>query len=147
MPDFSLHLILSKTGFLNLTFGNIVMIVAGLLFIYLAIVEKMEPYELLPIGCGIILTNLPLTRMMAFSDEVQGSGLLGIFFHYGLSKPVGYVVKPANTIVFKYYVSHGVGGTRIEIGDIIVQMARCDEYLLPAVMVEVDKINHPGKKR
>lgn len=84
MPEFSLYSILSKTGFLNLTFGNIVMIIAGLLLIYLAIVEKLEPYELLPIGCGIILANLPLTRIMALSDEVQGSGLLGVFFHYGL---------------------------------------------------------------
>jgi len=72
----------------NLTWGNLVLLLVGLGFIFVAIAKKMEPYELLPIGLGIILANLPLTRMTVFDPDpaaVQASGLLGIFFHYGLS--------------------------------------------------------------
>ena len=77
---------LSQIGLTNLGWGNVVLIVLGLVFIFVAIVKKMEPYELLPIGIGIILANLPLTRMTTYDpNTVQGSGLLGIFFHYGLS--------------------------------------------------------------
>lgn len=76
----------SQMGLLNLTWGNMVLIVAGLLFILVAIAKKMEPYELLPIGIGIIIANLPLTRMTSTDlSTVQGAGLLGLFFHYGLS--------------------------------------------------------------
>ena len=77
---------LSQIGLTNLGWGNVVLIVLGLVFIFVAIAKKMEPYELLPIGIGIILANLPLTRMTTYDpNAVQGSGLLGIFFHYGLS--------------------------------------------------------------
>ncbi len=77
---------LSQIGLTNLGWGNVVLIVLGLVFIFVAIAKKMEPYELLPIGIGIILANLPLTRMTDFDpNAVQGSGLLGIMFHYGLS--------------------------------------------------------------
>ena len=57
-------------------------------FIYIAIKRGLEPYELLPIGLGIIIANLPLTGLATFtgdSDAVQGSGIFGIIFHFGLS--------------------------------------------------------------
>ena len=79
---------LDQIGLTNLTWGNLVLLLVGLGFIFVAIAKKMEPYELLPIGLGIILANLPLTRMTVFDPDpaaVQASGLLGIFFHYGLS--------------------------------------------------------------
>jgi oxaloacetate decarboxylase beta subunit len=77
---------LNQIGLTNLGWGNVVLIVLGLGFIFVAIAKKMEPYELLPIGIGIILANLPLTRLTSYDpNAVQGSGLLGIFFHYGLS--------------------------------------------------------------
>ena len=75
---------LKKTGAFNITPQNLIMLAIGFLFIYLAIKKKWEPYELLPIGFGIILGNLPLTRLMSFSPEIQQSGILGIFFHYML---------------------------------------------------------------
>ncbi|TET38535.1 MAG: sodium ion-translocating decarboxylase subunit beta [Planctomycetota bacterium] len=77
--------IFRTVGLLRLTFGNIIMLIIGMVFIYLAVKKDMEPYELLPIGFGIILGNLPLTRLMSFSGaEIQQSGILGVFFHYGL---------------------------------------------------------------
>ncbi len=84
MSDISFYSILTKTGFYNIGFGEIIMICVGFVFIYLAIAKEMEPYELLPIGFGIIFANLPLTRIMVFTQDVQGSGILGVFFHYGL---------------------------------------------------------------
>ena len=65
-----------------------VMIFVGLFFIYLAIRKEWEPYELLPIGLGIVAANLPLTGLITppASDSLsQEAGIFGIFFHYGLS--------------------------------------------------------------
>jgi sodium ion-translocating decarboxylase beta subunit len=82
MDGFSLGNI---TGILHLTYGNIIMIAIGLTFIFLAIRRRMEPYELLPIGIGIILANLPLTRLMGLpSEQIQGAGILGVFYYYGI---------------------------------------------------------------
>ena len=44
--------LVTSTGLLHLSFGNIVKIVAGCTMCYLAIVKHYEPYELLPIGLG-----------------------------------------------------------------------------------------------
>ena len=48
------------TGFANATFGHIVMILIGLVFIYLAIKKDWEPLLLIPIGFGMIIRNIPL---------------------------------------------------------------------------------------
>ena len=48
------------TGFANATFGHIVMIFFGLLFIYLAVAKEFEPMLLIPIGFGILIGNIPL---------------------------------------------------------------------------------------
>ena len=84
------------TGFEALTVGNMVMIVVGLLFIYLAISKKWEPYELLPIGFGIILVNLAsateVTGLLRPETGVAGTtGLLWIFLEYGLYR---YTILP-----------------------------------------------------
>ena len=78
---------LRETGIANLVWGNIVLLLVGLAFLYVAVARKMEPYVLLPIGLGIILANLPLTGLAEFdpSGSVQGSGIFGVIFYYGLS--------------------------------------------------------------
>jgi oxaloacetate decarboxylase beta subunit len=78
------RLLLSNTGLFNLSIGNVVMIVAGCTMCYLAIAKHYEPYELLPIGLGAILINLPLHQVGVFTDQIQGSGLLGIVFQFGI---------------------------------------------------------------
>ena len=50
-------------GFLHLSLGNVVMMIAGGTLIYLAIAKKCEPALLLPIGMGAILVNIPSTGM------------------------------------------------------------------------------------
>ena len=47
------------TGFRNCKLGNIIMILVGILFIFLAIKYEFEPMLLIPIGTGIIIGNIP----------------------------------------------------------------------------------------
>ena len=64
------------------------MLLVAFVFIYLAITRDMEPYELIPIGLGIIVANLPLTGLMELPTAESGfqdSGVFGVIFHYGLS--------------------------------------------------------------
>jgi hypothetical protein len=66
-------------GLLALTPGMVFMWLIGFTLIYLAITRQYEPLLLLPIGFGIILTNLPLALLME-----PGEGLLWRFYHYGI---------------------------------------------------------------
>jgi oxaloacetate decarboxylase beta subunit len=47
------------TGFYNVDWTNLVMILVGLFFIYLAIKHDFEPMLLVPIGFGILIGNIP----------------------------------------------------------------------------------------
>ena len=77
-----------STGLANITWQQGLMILVGLGFIFLAVAKNMEPYELLPIGLGIVAVNMPLTGLTTLPTEasgVQEAGLFGITFHYGLA--------------------------------------------------------------
>ena len=79
---------LRATGFNHIDWRDGIMLVIGLAFIYVAVVQNREPYVLLPIGLGIIIANLPLTGMTDFASGSSGaleSGLFGIVLHYGLT--------------------------------------------------------------
>ena len=86
---------LFQTGFSDLSWGNLVMLGIGLTFIWLAITKKWEPYELLPIGVGMLLANLPGTGLLLQPHEAGGqfgsAGLLGTFIEYGLLR---YTILP-----------------------------------------------------
>ena len=56
--------------------------VIGGLLIYLAIVKKMEPSLLLPMGFGAILVNLPLSGAITQGDTV---GPISALFEAGMS--------------------------------------------------------------
>ena len=78
----------NSTGFTSIDWQDGVLILIGVIFIYLAITKEWEPLELLPIGLGIVIANLPLTGMAqspANSSGYQEAGLFGIVFHYGLA--------------------------------------------------------------
>jgi carboxybiotin decarboxylase len=53
------------SGFKNAKPGNIIMIVVGLIFIFLAIRYEYEPLLLIPIGVGIIIGNVPFVGLEA----------------------------------------------------------------------------------
>ena len=50
---------LSFTGFANATWGHVIMLLIGLVFIFLAIKYEFEPMLLIPIGFGILIGNIP----------------------------------------------------------------------------------------
>lgn len=79
---------INSSGFMNLGWQNLIMVLIGIIFIILSISRNLEPYELLPIGLGILVVNLPLTGLAtepSASSTHQDSGIFGVIFHYGLS--------------------------------------------------------------
>ncbi|MDO9529539.1 MAG: sodium ion-translocating decarboxylase subunit beta [Syntrophales bacterium] len=80
--DLSLFVkVIEGTGFLNITFGNVIMWVIAFTFIWLAITKNYEPLLLVPIGFGIFVVNLPMTGLMK-----EGHGLLWVFYHFTIDK-------------------------------------------------------------
>lgn len=57
------------TGFANATSGNLIMIIIGLFFIFLAIRFNYEPMLLIPIGMGILIGNIPFYMAEGFHLE------------------------------------------------------------------------------
>lgn len=78
------------TGIQALTIGHVVMLMVGSLFIYLSIAKKYEPLILLPLGFGVIMTNLPL-------GDLLGHGLFEQLY------------IPLETEVFPLLIFIGVG--------------------------------------
>lgn len=66
-------------GVLNLQWQSLVMLLAGLLLIWLAIVKEYEPLLLLPIGAGCILANMPVSAMLG------DHGMLTTFYNIGVA--------------------------------------------------------------
>ncbi|MGL5054738.1 MAG: sodium ion-translocating decarboxylase subunit beta [Fusobacteriaceae bacterium] len=75
---------LTSTGFLAVTYGDIIMIVISCILLYLAIVKGFEPLLLIPIAFGMLLTNLPLSGMMnsGTTDLKTGLSAPGGLFYY-----------------------------------------------------------------
>ena len=65
-------------GFSNLTPGNVLMIVAGVVLMALAVIKEYEPVLLLPIGFGAVLANIPLSGM------TEEGGLFGVLYAAGI---------------------------------------------------------------
>ncbi|MDP7019600.1 MAG: sodium ion-translocating decarboxylase subunit beta [Pirellulaceae bacterium] len=77
---------LKTTGFAGLTFGNLIMMLIGMLFIYLAITRHYEPLLLVPIGFGAIVGNIPTIAGMSLSVYDENSVLS--FIYFGVSQGV-----------------------------------------------------------
>ena len=73
--------LLQQTAFLNLTFGNIVMIFVALIFLYLAIGKGFEPLLLLPISFGMLLVNIYPDITRSIEDSSNGVGGLLHYFY------------------------------------------------------------------
>ena len=81
---------LAQTGiaqFFNGEWRNLIMILIGLVFLYLAIKKNFEPYLLIPIAFGIILTNIPNAGIYHLetnsAGELEREGLLA-YLHIGV---------------------------------------------------------------
>lgn len=85
---------LLSSGFASIKFGQILMIIISVLFIYLAIYKKYEPYLLIPIAFGMLLVNLPLGNLM------EKGGLLDLLYkgiEYGIYPPLIFLGVGAST--------------------------------------------------
>ncbi|MCM1152731.1 MAG: sodium ion-translocating decarboxylase subunit beta [Muribaculum sp.] len=63
------------TGFANCQFTNLVMLVVGCFFIWLAIKKNFEPLLLVPIGFGMLIGNIPFEPGMEIGIYEEGSVL------------------------------------------------------------------------
>ena len=71
---------LEYTGFANVTWGHIIMILVGLVFIFLGIAKEFEPLLLVPIGFGMIVGNIPIYPGLKTGIYEDGS-VLHILYH------------------------------------------------------------------
>ena len=69
----SLQQFLQYTGFANMTWQHLIMIVIGITFITVAILKDWEPLLLVPIGFGMIIGNIPFTEGLKIGIYEQGS--------------------------------------------------------------------------
>jgi oxaloacetate decarboxylase beta subunit len=83
-----------STGFSAITYKEIIMLVIACTFLYLAIAKGYEPYLLIPIAFGMLLTNMPLAGLM--EDE----GLLHLIYlgtEKGIYPPLIFLCVGAGT--------------------------------------------------
>ena len=73
--------LLQQTAFVNLTWGNFVMIAVAFIFLYLAIKKGFEPLLLVPIAFGMLLVNIYPDIMLAPEDSTNGVGGLLHYFY------------------------------------------------------------------
>ncbi|NJK79402.1 MAG: sodium ion-translocating decarboxylase subunit beta [Chloroflexaceae bacterium] len=76
MQESGLYLILTNPNYLD----NLVMLIAGCVFIYLGVVRQFEPLLLVPIGFGIILGNMPFAEGKGAGVYDEGSVLWYLYF-------------------------------------------------------------------
>ena len=73
--------LIQQTAFFNLTWGNALMIVVALAFLYLAIAKGYEPLLLVPISFGMLLVNMFPDIMVAPEESSNGVGGLLHYFY------------------------------------------------------------------
>lgn len=74
--------LLDQTAFLNLTWGNYVMIAVACVFLYLAIKHGFEPLLLVPIAFGMLLVNIYPDIMSEPYVDAAGIEHAGGLLHY-----------------------------------------------------------------
>ena len=71
---------LTYTGFANVEWANIIMILVGAFFIWLAIKKDFEPLLLIPIGLGIIVGNIPFKAAGLEIGLYEDNSVLNFFY-------------------------------------------------------------------
>ncbi len=73
--------LVQQTAFFGLSWGNYLMIIIALVFMYLAIKKGYEPLLLIPISFGMLLVNMYPDIMLKIEDSSNGvGGLLSYFY-------------------------------------------------------------------
>lgn len=73
--------LLQQAAFLNLSVGNLIMILVACIFLYLAIGKGFEPLLLVPISFGMLLVNIYPDIMLSIEDSSNGVGGLLHYFY------------------------------------------------------------------
>ena len=73
--------LLQQTAFLNLSVGNLIIILVACIFLYLAIGKGFEPLLLVPISFGMLLVNIYPDIMLSIEDSSNGVGGLLHYFY------------------------------------------------------------------
>lgn len=96
---------LKSTGIANFFTGDgwksLIMVLVAILLLYLAIFRKAEPYLLIPMGVGMLLSNLPLSGIMDV-DETSITGYSGL---------LGYLYIGVKFEIFPCLIFLGIGAT------------------------------------
>ncbi len=74
--------LLHQTAFLNLTWGNYVMMIVAFVFLYLAIKHDFEPLLLVPIAFGMLLVNIYPDIITDVTTDILGVEHAGGLMHY-----------------------------------------------------------------
>ncbi|MFH0734786.1 MAG: sodium ion-translocating decarboxylase subunit beta [bacterium] len=78
----------SYSGFANITFGHVIMIIVGLIFLYLAIKKDYEPLLLVPIGFGILIGNIPFIENVGLQIGIYENGSVLNYIYFGVLKGI-----------------------------------------------------------
>ncbi|MGI6106709.1 MAG: sodium ion-translocating decarboxylase subunit beta [Lachnospiraceae bacterium] len=76
----TLNNLLHQSAFLNMSWGNVLMIGVALIFMYLAIAKEYEPLLLVPISFGMLLVNM-YPDIIASPDETS-NGVGGLLYYF-----------------------------------------------------------------
>jgi len=71
---------LTNTGYYLMDFRNVIMLLVGSLFLYLAIAKEYEPLLLLPIGFGVLVGNIPFFKGFGLGIYEPNSVLHYLYF-------------------------------------------------------------------
>lgn len=84
----SLSGLIAESGFAQLEFGYVAMILVACVLLYLAIAKGFEPLLLIPIAFGMLLVNLPGVGIVAH-PSVDGSQPGGLLYYIEMGKTLG----------------------------------------------------------
>ncbi|MFO7694899.1 MAG: sodium ion-translocating decarboxylase subunit beta [Vicinamibacterales bacterium] len=103
--------IVQSSGVANVTWGNLVMILIGLVFIWLAIVKDYEPLLLVPIGFGILIGNIPLPLSIFNSVSVYMIDPVSheYVFNTGSNSVMGMIYFGVRSGIFPPLIFLGIG--------------------------------------
>lgn len=73
--------LVEQTAFMNLSWGNLIMIAVACIFLYLAIKHGFEPLLLVPIAFGMLLVNIYPDIIISPEEASNGTGGLLYYFY------------------------------------------------------------------
>ncbi len=79
---------LSYSGFANVTWGHVVMIVIGGVLMYLGIAKSYEPLLLVPIGFGVLVGNIPFLAEAGMQLGIYEDGSVMNYLYFGVLKGI-----------------------------------------------------------